>query len=173
MKCLLLFCLSWFSCSLLAAEVRLTGTTLTFVAPDEFEPFSQAIIAAKWPARRAPRWVVGNASTSTSIAYDIKQNDISTAPLHVVMNSLKNTMQRIGPGLQWVKTEVVDIHGKAWVYLEFTSQAINADIHNIMLVSAYDKQMIIFNFNSTKAEFTQYEALLRESVQSIKMDGVS
>ena len=173
MKCLLLFCLSWFSCSLLAAEVRLAGTTLSFVAPDEFEPFSQAIIAAKWPARRAPRWVVGNASTSTSIAYDIKQNDISTAPLHVVMNSLKNTMQRIGPGLQWVKTEVVDIHGKEWVYLEFTSQAINADIHNIMLVSAYDKQMIIFNFNSTKAEFTQYEALLRESVQSIKMDGVS
>jgi hypothetical protein len=151
-------------------EVELPDSNISFTAPDEFKPFTQKIIEAKWPARRAPEWVIGSESTSTSIAYGLKPNDISNAPLGQLMEYMKKTMSRVGPGIQWLKTEVIQINGKDWVYLELTSNAINADIHNIILVTSYEKQMVMFNFNSTKEEFPAYEDSLRASMRSISFE---
>ncbi len=153
----------------LAKEITVADSGITFDAPDEFVPLPQEIIDAKWPSSRAPRWVIGNASGATTIAYDIKPNDISAAPLSGLMNSFKTVFDRVVPGIEWIKREVIDISGKKWIYLEMTSNAIDTDIHNIMLVTSYGKDMLIFNFNSTKEEFSQYESELRDSVNTIKL----
>lgn len=167
MRFILFLSLSIYTCFSLAAEVKLPDSNISFTVPDEFQPFSQEIIEAKWPARNAPEWVIGSESTSTSIAYGLKSNDISNAPLGQLMEYMKKTMNRVGPGVQWLKTEVIEINGKYWVYLELTSNAINADIHNIMLITSYEKKMVMFNFNSTKEEFPIYEDSLRASIRSI------
>jgi hypothetical protein len=168
MKLVFAFILICITFTSTAKEISITGTDISFVIPDKFNPLSQEFIDMKWPAKRAPKWVVSNESTSTSIAYDLKPNDISAVPLPELVNYFKNTFDRIGPGVAWIKSEVTEIQGKKWAYLEFTSNAINADIYNIMLVASYRKEMIIFNFNSTKEEFPMYEKKLRNSIQSIK-----
>ena len=148
-------------------EVEIPNTNISFLAPKEFQSFSKEVIEAKWPARRAPEWVIGSESTSTSIAFGLRPNDISNIPLEKLKKHLKQTMSRVGPGVEWLRTEVIDINGKDWVYLEFTSNAINAEIHNILLASSHNKQMAMFNFNSTKEEFPVYESDLRKSITSI------
>ena len=57
--------------------------------------------------------------------------------------------------------------GQQWIYLEMSSRAIDTDIHNIMLITPLQGKMLIFNFNSTKAEFPKVEAELRASINSI------
>ena len=152
-----------------ANEISISDTGITFISPDEFQEIRQDIIDIKWPQKAAPKWVVGNATASTTIAYDLKPNDISAAPLPDLMDYFKNTFDRIIPGIEWKKREIVEISGKKWIYLEMTSNAINADIYNIMLVTSYGKEMLLFNFNSTKEDFPRYEAQLRESMQTIQL----
>ncbi len=169
MKFVFAFILISFTFTSIAKNINITGTDISFAVPDAFKPLPQKLIDMKWPMKKAPKWVVSNESTSTSIAYDLKPNDISTVPLPKLVNYFKNTFNRIGPGVVWKKAEVIEIHGEKWVYLEFTSNAINADIYNIMLVTSYGNEMVMFNFNSTKEEFPIYEKKLRQSIQSIKL----
>lgn len=152
-----------------AKDIQVSDTGISFVAPDEFQPLSQDLIDAKWPQKSAPKWVVGNETASTTIAYDLKPNDISAAPLPDLMNYFKTTFDRIIPGIEWKKREVIELSGKSWVYLEMTSNAIDTDIYNIMLLTSYGKEMLIFNFNSTKKDFSKYESELRKSVTTIQL----
>jgi hypothetical protein len=48
-----------------------------------------------------------------------------------------------------------------------TSNAIDADIHNIILMAAWQGKMVVFNFNATKADFIMLESALRASMKSI------
>ncbi|WP_010323146.1 hypothetical protein [Marinobacterium stanieri] len=152
-----------------AKEVQVADTGITFEAPDDFGPLSQEILDFKWPQSRAPRWVVGNETGSTTIAYDLKPHDISGAPMEALMGDFAATFERVVPGVEWKKQEVIHLSGRDWIYFEVTSNAIDTDIYNIMLVTSYGKEMLLFNFNSTKEDFPQYEKALRNSVNTIKI----
>ncbi len=152
-----------------AKEVQVADTGITFQAPDDFGALSQEILDFKWPHKRAPRWVVGNETGSTTIAYDLKPHDISAAPLEALMGDFTATFERVVPGVEWKKQEVIHLSGRDWIYFEVTSNAIDTDIYNIMLVTSYGKEMLVFNFNSTKEDFPQYEKALRNSVNTIKI----
>lgn len=157
----------------IAKEVQVADTGITFQAPDNFGALSQEILDFKWPHKRAPRWVVGNDTGSTTIAFDLKPHDISGAPLKELMSVYVDGFERIVPGVQWKKQEVISLSGREWIYLELTSNAIDTDIYNIVLVTSYGKEMLVFNFNSTKEDFAKYEKTLRSSVNTIKVPASS
>jgi len=169
MRVILFAALSIFSIIGWTEVVEIESSGISFDAPDDFFTYDQKLIDIKWPQKRAPRWVVGNESGSTSIAYDLKPNDISLAPLNELMDYFKSVFDRVIPGIDWKKREIIEVSGKKWIYLEMTSSAIDTDIHNIMLVTSYGKEMLVFNFNSTKEDFSKYESQLRKSVSTIKL----
>jgi len=170
MKIALFFLVFFYANFSFGSQIEIPNTNISFTPPKEFKFFSKEIIEAKWPIRKAPQWVVGSESTATSIAYGIRPIDISTAPLEQVMAHFKQSVSKTVPGSKFIKTEVTQINGKDWIYLEVTANAVNADIHNIMLATSYHKQMVLLNFNSTKDEFPLYEDALRASIQSISFE---
>jgi hypothetical protein len=152
-----------------AKTIQIDGGNVTFEAPDEFQALSQEIIDIKYPSNRAPKFVIGNSSASTSIAYDIKPNKIPEHEIDNARKAFSDLFPRMIPGLEWIKNEIITIDGKKWIFLEMTSHAVDTDIHNIMLITGYDNQMLLFNFNSTKEEFKKYENQLRMSIDSISI----
>lgn len=152
-----------------AGVVEVDGTGITFVAPDEFEPLSQEYIDLKWPSKNAPRFVIGNERASTTIADDVKPQDLSNADLDEVRAAFEQTFNRIIPGIQWKENSIIEHEGRSWIYLEMTSNAIDTDIYNIMMVTGVGQKMVIFNFNSTKEDFPMYEKVLRQSLESIRL----
>ena len=173
MKYVLSFILVILSFTVSAKEINIANTGVSFVSPDEFKPIPQTIIDYKWPQKNAPKWVVGNETASTTIAYDLKSSDISAVSLSDLMSYFKKTFERVVPGLEWKKREIIDLSNKKWLYLEMTSNAVDTDIYNIMLLTSYGKKMLIFNFNSTKEDFTKYESKLRKSIQTIQLPQIS
>ncbi len=168
MKITLFFLVFFYTAFSFGSQIEIPNTNISFMPPKEFKLFSKQIIEAKWPrSTRAPKWVVGSESTATSIAYGIRPIDISTVPLAQLMAQLKQSIYTTAPGAKFLKTEVTQINGKDWIYLEVTANTVNADIHNIMLATSYQKQMVLLNFNSVKDEFPLYEDALRASIQSI------
>jgi len=153
----------------IAEPVFVGDTKVTFVPPAGFKELPQEIIDTKWRSKDAPKFVVGNDRATTTVAYDLKNHDISKASLSEIKDSFGELFERIIPGIQWIKREIIEHSGKDWILLEMSSHAIDTDIHNIMFLTSYEDKMLVFNFNSTKDDFKGYEKQLRESLLSIKL----
>lgn len=150
-----------------AEAVQVADSKASFEPPPGFGPVPQAIIDAKWPSKRAPRFVVGNERATTTVAYDLKPNTVPQDKLPEVQKAFTGLIERVVPGLRWVRNEIIEQAGQRWLYLELTSTAVDTDIHNMMLITGLGDQMLVFNFNSTKEEFPKLEIALRASMRSI------
>ena len=150
-----------------AAPIQVADSKASFEPPPGFGPVPQAIIDIKWPSNRAPRFVLGNEGASTTVAYDLKPHTIAQENLPDVQKTFTGMMERMVPGIRWVHNELIEIAGQRWLFMEMTSNAVDTDIHNMMLITGLDDQMLIFNFNSTQQEFPTVEKALRSSLRSI------
>ena len=149
--------------------IKVGDSEVTFAAPEGFKQLSKEHIAKKWPTDRAPVYVVGTPTGSTTVAYDFKPHQVPQEALPEVQKSFTQLFGRMIPGIDWKKNEIVEHAGQKWLLMEMTSNAVDTDIYNIMMLTGFDDKMLIFNFNSTKEDFPTYEAALRKSLKSIKL----
>ncbi len=170
MKSILKICFSLVLVSLcVGTPIKVGDTNVTFEPPEGFRPVPQEIIDLKWPMNQAPKFVVGNESATTTVAYDLKPYLIPQNKLPDYQRQFTLVFDQIIPGLEWKKNELVDHSGQKWLHMEMTSSAVDTDIYNIMMMTGHEGRMLMFNFNSTKEEFERYESQLRESIASIKL----
>ncbi|MBX3420052.1 MAG: hypothetical protein KF752_00710 [Pirellulaceae bacterium] len=140
-----------------------------FYAPKSYTPLTKEEIEFKFPSNRAPSYVIGNASRSTTIAFDVKNNPLHD-DLDRGLNEFKTLFDRIVPGIEWKGRKIIELQGQKWIYLEMVSRAADTNIHNIMLTTHYRGGMLIFNFNSTVEEFPEVESILRKCIETIKIN---
>ena len=153
----------------LANPVSIGDTGITFVPPPQFTPVPQHIIDIKWPNKTAPRYVVGNERATTTVAYDLKPHQIPQDKLVEIQKVFTALFGKIVPIIAWKRNEIIEHEGQKWVFMEMTSEALDTDIYNMLLVTGFDGQMLVFNFNSTKEEFPKYEQMLRDSIKTIRL----
>lgn len=172
MKCLLFccVCLVVASAGAVAETLTLDNGGISFEAPDGFKPLNKPLVVSKYPRGQPPRYVIGNETATTTIAYDLKPHEIPMDKIDEFREAFTKVLPRMIPGLEWKRNETVTLSGRKWALFEMTSFALDVDIYNIMLFTGYKGQMLLFNFNSTKNEFPAYEAALRQSLQSIQVD---
>lgn len=162
--------LSLFVLTAQAGDFVTPDSAVTLTVPDDFTVFSANEIKQKWPTSASPpSFVVGSTSRSTSIAYDLKKNPLKLEELDQAMMAFEGVFTRIVPGISWKRREITEIAGRKWVMLELTSNAVDTDIYNIMLITSFRGRMLALNFNSTKRDFVQMESALRRSIASIKL----
>ena len=152
-----------------AMEVTFDGGSVSFVVPDDFTELTTEEITAKYPAANAPKNVVGNKGRTTSIAYQLQEQKVKLSNLPDVKKAFTQVFDRVIPGIQWKQNALVDFAGQKWLLMEMTSQAIDQDIHNIVLITSHKGKMLMFNFNSTKTEFPKVQKALRDSIKSITL----
>jgi hypothetical protein len=153
-----------------AGDVATPDAVVTLTVPDDFTALSREEIQRKWPtSASAPSFAVGNKSRSTSIAYDLKPNPLRQEELGQALQAFEGVFTRIVPGIDWKRREIIEMAGRQWVMLELTSSAVDTDIYNIMLITAYRGRMLAMNFNSTKQDFEAMEPALRRSVASLRL----
>lgn len=162
--------LSVAACATMAAEIQTPDAIVSMTVPDDFRALSAEEIHRKWPTGSPPSFVVGNATQSTTIAYDLKADALAPNGLAQALRSFEEVFSRAVPGIEWKRHEIVELVGREWMLLEFMSNAVDTDIHNIMLVTSHDGRMLTLNFNSTRGEFAQMEDALRQSVASIRVN---
>ncbi|MHA3389085.1 hypothetical protein, partial [Yersinia pseudotuberculosis] len=80
--------------------------------------------------------------------------------------SLLHAMRNYQPAAESV---IVDKGQKAWL-LNFTSKAIDTDIHNVMLITSFMDRGVIIAFNSTEELWNTYSDSAKASLLSITFD---
>lgn len=153
-----------------AGEVVTPDGAVTLTVPDGFTTLSADEIRQKWPTSASPpSFVVGNTERSTAIAYDLKANALPPKDLDKALKAFEGVFTRIIPGIVWKRRELTEIAGRQWIQLEFTSHAVDTDIHNVMLATSFRGRMLAMNFNSTKRDFAEMERPLRDSIASLRL----
>jgi hypothetical protein len=152
-----------------ASRTVIPNSTVSLEIPDGFTPLSASEIATKYKGANAPKFVMGNAKRGTSIAYELKPVPVKDSELEKGLAVMVSGVDKQLPGATWIRKEIIEQAGKRWIILEMKSKASNADIHNIIMITPFENQMLVFNFNSTTDEFPKFEKALRSSLGSIKL----
>jgi len=151
-----------------AAEIfALPSIDGEITAPAGFTPLPKHEILQKYPYRDPPFFVLGNDARTTTIAVNLHSHEISNENLGAAQSEFETLLERMTPGLRWHRREIVELVGRRWILLEFTSHAIDTDIRNLLLITPRLGRMLIFNFNATEEEFARVEQSLRDSMQTI------
>jgi hypothetical protein len=172
MKRVFLFCLLLISAAApfaLADSESVPGTDISFMPPDGFTPLTQEELDLKFPTKNGPKFAYGNERRSTTVAYDVRAVAVTADALRDGLESIGESMARVIPGAVWVDKKMMKLAGLDWAYYELTSNALDTDIHNIILMGPWGGKLVVFNFNATKADFEKLEPTLRASMNSITL----
>lgn len=143
---------------------------ITFNVPDEFTPLTDREIDTKFPRHTGSIDAIGNSTRGVTISYTVSQTVLKPDQLLDFKAALEAQLPKLTPGLIWIKKDVSEINGRKWIYFEFTTTTPDGGIiHNFMLITSYDGNVAILNFNATDRLFASYKTQLSSGIQSIKI----
>lgn len=143
----------------------------SLILPKGFEPMDAETIGVKFPRGNPPKEVFSNERGKTSIAITVSEGArLPPEQLPEFRKYIESVMERMIPGLKWISREYTELAGRKWARLELMSNAIDTDIHNIILITSFEGMPLMFNFNSIKEEFAALSVELDKSIKSIKIE---
>ncbi len=160
-------------CCLISAaygeEVSLRDGAVRFITPDGFMALTQPQIKVKYPNYNRPQVVYANSDQGVSIAVTFSSARVRPEQIPELKTMMEQTLPRVVPNLEWIKREIITTNNTDWVHLEFTSSAIDTDIHNHMYLTSFDGRMLGFNFNATRNQYHEYAQILEASFRTIRI----
>ena len=138
--------------------------------PNGFSLLPRADIDRLYVPTRGPGFVMGNATRSVTISYDLKAHNLSSLNLAQTLKVFEQIFEQRVPGLVWKERKLMEHEKQQWLQLEFLSKTGGIEYYNIMLITPIKDQMLVLNLNSTVAEFPQAEPQLRAVMKSIALN---
>ena len=129
-------------------RVQLKDGRISFVLPAGFKPMSKEDINVKFGrigAAYAPEFAYSNERQNVSVAVGFGGSGLQAAQLDELKKFLEAQFERRVRGVEWIEREII----------------------NDMYATVFDGQMLFFNFNSTVAQYENYNESLRRSAQTI------
>nr|WP_246743073.1 hypothetical protein [Dickeya oryzae] len=130
--------------------------------PVGFKPMDEAMKKVKYPSSHSPQVVLTDVSSKVNIALTMGYLPLKHEQVASYKDLLIKMMRNYHPVAEHV---TVDKTKDAWL-LSFTSQAMDADIHNVMLITSVNDKAAILAFNCTDDIWNIYKNTARESLLS-------
>ncbi|MEE9327523.1 MAG: hypothetical protein V3U71_09540 [Cocleimonas sp.] len=162
-----LFCAFALTFMAQAKTVSMHNGGISFDAPASFVPMPPEYIKIKYPRGNVPANVLTSDSTETTIAFDLRAKDLPQSQIEATGKAFETAFKKVVGGFILKSNKTVQLAGQKWMQLEFISNTIDSEVYNIMLITGYKGQMLVFNLNSTLEEFKKYEPALRKSIKTI------
>ena len=151
-------------------RAQLKDGRVSFVPPAGFKPMSKEDINIKFSRKGeayAPEFAYSNDAGNVSVAVGSRGSGLQAAQLDELKKFLEAQLEGSIPGLEWIEREIITRDGRRWVRLHFKAAAIDTGIINDMYFTIFDGQLLLFNFNSTIAQYDKYKESLRKSAETI------
>ena len=148
-----------------ATPLSLEGGNITIDLPDGF-----ALMAPEEKTRLFPREdseVYSSADDMAAIAFGFKSVPLRPDQLPLLKSVLPTDLVRAVPGLQWIKSDMVDLDGTKWIYCEFISPAPGGDFHSYYLFTSYRGLEYVISFHIRVSAFATWSAAVDKSLHSI------
>jgi hypothetical protein len=153
-------------------RVQFKEGRVSFVPPAGFKPMSKEDINIKFGRKGeayAPEFVYSNEPGNVSVAAGFRGSGLKPSELDELKKFLEAQLEKSIPGLEWMEREIITHSGARWIHLYLKAPAIDTGIINDMYFTIFDGQLLLFNFNSTIAQYEKHKESLRKSAQSINV----
>jgi hypothetical protein len=153
-------------------RVQLRDGRVSFVLPAGFKAMSKEDINFKFgrngPAY-APEFAYSNERQNVSVAVGFNGSGLQAAQLDELKKFFEAQLERSIPGVEWIEREIITRDGRRWIHLHLKAAAVDTGVINDMYATVFEGQLLLFNFNSTIAQYENYKESLRKSAQSITL----
>lgn len=143
--------------------------TMSLSVPKGFSLLSNDIIAKKYPSGNRPSIVYGNPDATINLVVNYTEDGITKEELSDALEVFSKQFERAYPGIEWYTKELQLVNAKKFVVLEFHTPAVDTEIYNLMFMTEHQERLLIFSFNCTLREKSQWEKVGKEILKSIKV----
>jgi hypothetical protein len=152
-------------------RVQFKDGRVSFVLPAGFKAMSKEDINLKFGrngAAYAPDFAYSaNERHNVAVAFGAKGSGLPPIALEELKKMMEKQLESSIPGLEWIEREIVTLNGTRWIRLHLKSPAVDTGVINDMYFTTFDGQLLLFNFNSTIAQYEKYKESLRKSAETI------
>ncbi len=153
-----------------AAELEtrsLLNGKIQMLIPTHFEPMDEDLLRTKYPSERRPTTVLTNERGTFNVTMNHLADALSTQQLTDAHQAFDEMFRNVYPSATWYRSEVTSINGRDCFVLELLTPAVDAEIHNIIVVTPLENRVLIVSVNLTKELTDQLLSTARQMVDSI------
>ncbi|HEX8131763.1 MAG TPA: hypothetical protein VF527_21890 [Pyrinomonadaceae bacterium] len=153
-------------------RVQLADGRVSFVPPAGFKPMSKEDIAFKFGrngAAYAPDIVYSNERQNVSVAIKLAPARVEPGQLDDFQKAMEAALEQSIPRLEWLLREQVTVKGIRWVRLSSKGAAVDTEVYSDMYLTPFGDKVLMFNFNSTAAEYERHREALKKSAETISV----
>lgn len=146
---------------------KLLDGKFEILIPEGFELMNEQMLVTKYPGENRPTVVYTNPEGTVNVAINHTANKIAPSQLRQMHQQLDTSIRQSQPKAQWMFSGFQHYHGREWTQLEFSSQAIDTKIHNMMLATSADNRMLVVSFNTIDELAADWLPAGREIIKSV------
>jgi hypothetical protein len=135
--------------------------------PTDFRVMSDAERMTKYLPKTAPQIVFTNKGGNFDVAITRNPGDLSALPIDALRARMSRSVHTKQPFATWHGDEVVEINGREFARLEFTTRAFDTSIRNILLETPADGALLRVSINMPEAKVGEWMPIAARILESV------
>ena len=137
--------------------------------PTDFRLMTDTERALKYPAKDGPSIVFTNTDGNFDVAFSRKPGEISANRIDAVRTRISKGLHASQPFAVWHNDNVVVVNGREFAQLQFTTNAADTRIRNVLLATPADGTVLLVSVNLPEAKVGEWMSTASEILGSIRI----
>lgn len=147
----------------------LAEETISMMIPEKFSPMNPEIAKIKYPSEQRPETILTDETGAINLMFQYMEGEVSNTTIETFRNQIFGMMKRINPGIKEQEIGMVDVAGVQIAYVEFSNNAMDGKLYNLMFYLAVKGRPLMGSFNCRTKEMKYWRGVALEMMQSIQI----
>ncbi len=152
-------------------EKSLLDDRIKMRLPKNFKVMSPEIASLKYPYEKKPYPIFTNETATKNISFNYTDGGVSEKEIGGFRDSMRLVLERLQPSAVWLEDGIMELNGKKLSFFEFISQALDANLYNLMFFAELDGKALICAVNCVEEEMEDWMPVARGMMSSFKVCG--
>ncbi len=146
----------------------LAKETITMMLPKDFVPMPLEIARMKYPSEHRPETILTEETGSVNLMLQYMEGDVDNNTIETFRNQVFGMMKRVNSGIKEREMGAVDVAGARIAYVEFSNNAMDGKLYNLMFYLPVKGKPLMGSFNCMTKDMKYWKPVAFEMMQSIE-----
>jgi len=150
-------------------ERRFLGGLVAMTVPAEFKEMSQEMAKIKYPMERRPETILTDHTGTVNILVSDLGEPMKNEDAATIRDGMLKIMRRVNPGIRPLATGVEAASDRDLAYVEFSNNAIDGKVYNLMFFLEAAGKATMISFNCLTKTMKYWKKPAYEMMRSVKV----
>lgn len=147
----------------------LAKETITMMLPKDFVPMPPEIARMKYPSEHRPETILTEETGSVNLMFQYMDGEVDNTTIEIFRNQVFGMMKRVNSGIKEREMGAVDVAGVRIAYVEFSNNAMDGKLYNLMFYLSVKGKPLMGSFNCMTKDMKYWKTIAFEMMQSIEL----